>query len=439
MIMLLEFKVQNYKAFKNEVNFSMIPAPKQKGLDYSIFEQKVGSKKINAISSSVIYGPNASGKTTIIGAMDTMRSIVLRGHILNAEDSSPNEASHHLELIPNNQLKDRQPVKFFISFFDKGYQIDYSFTMDVGFFLEAEYERRILEERLDVNGINVFLRNEDLVLNYSKKISELFLQNTKASQQLLNVAKDSINPTELFLMNGFKLIISRQLSDLVSKWFKDKFMVIYKANAMELIRRFDDSKSNSVFVEKTTNQAAKMFGLNSNAIGYVVSNDDSEAKLCSILENASTKQKVAIKADIYESYGTLRFVNIFPLVLKAIYTGGTLVIDEFDASIHPMALMSIINIFHDDEINTKQAQLIFDTHNPIFLNSNLFRRDEIKFVERNSDNYTSDLYALSDFGTSGDKGVRKNEDYMKNYFVSQYGAISDIDFSPLFKEGENDA
>ena len=182
-----------------------------------------------------------------------------------------------------------------------------------------------------------------------------------------------------------------------------------------------------------------MFGLNSNAIGYVVSNDDSEAKLCSILENASTKQKVAIKADIYESYGTLRFVNIFPLVLKAIYTGGTLVIDEFDASIHPMALMSIINIFHDDEINTKQAQLIFDTHNPIFLNSNLFRRDEIKFVERNSDNYTSDLYALSDFGTSGDKGVRKNEDYMKNYFVSQYGAISDIDFSPLFKEGENDA
>lgn len=99
-----------------------------------------------------------------------------------------------------------------------------------------------------------------------------------------------------------------------------------------------------------------------------------------------------------------------------------------------MALMNIINIFHDDEINIYHAQLIFDTHNPIFLNSNLFRRDEIKFVERDEDNFKSDLYSLSDFGTSGTSGVRKNEDYMKNYFISRYGAISDIDFSPVFRE-----
>lgn len=97
--------------------------------------------------------------------------------------------------------------------------------------------------------------------------------------------------------------------------------------------------------------------------------------------------------------------------------------DEFDASIHPMALMSIINIFHNDEINTKHAQLIFNTHNPIFLSTNIFRRDEIKFVERDEDNNNSVLYALSDFGTTGEKGVRKHEDYMKNYFISQYGAI----------------
>jgi AAA15 family ATPase/GTPase len=125
---------------------------------------------------------------------------------------------------------------------------------------------------------------------------------------------------------------------------------------------------------------------------------------------------------------------MFPLVLQAIQTGGTLVVDEFDASIHPMALMSIINIFHNDEINIHRAQLIFNTHNPIFLNSNLFRRDEVKFVERDDDTHESILYALSDFGTSGERGVRKHEDYMKNYFISQYGAIKNVDFSPLFEE-----
>ena len=130
---------------------------------------------------------------------------------------------------------------------------------------------------------------------------------------------------------------------------------------------------------------------------------------------------------LFESYGIVRFVNIFPLVSTALLEGCTLVIDEFDVSIHPMALMSIVNIFHDDEINKNHAQLIFNTHNPIFLNANLYRRDEIKFVERDEETRYSNHYSLSDFGTAGKFGVSKNEDYMKNYFIERYGAINDVD------------
>lgn len=118
------------------------------------------------------------------------------------------------------------------------------------------------------------------------------------------------------------------------------------------------------------------------------------------------QKSAIIAAEIFESYGTIRFINMFPLVIRAILTGGTLVVDEFDASIHPMALISIINIFHNDEVNVNNAQFIFKTHNPKFLNSNIFRRDEIKFVEREEENSNSVLYALSDFGTTGDRGVR---------------------------------
>ncbi len=176
--MFLDFRVENYKSFKNEVSFSMVPAPKQKGLDYSVFGEKIGSKKINAICSSVIYGPNASGKTTIIGAMDTMRSIVLRGHILNVVESYPNEAANNLELIPNNRLNERKPVKFYISFFENKYLIEYVFSMDLGFFLEKDYPRQIVEEKLTVNGITVFKRKNNLKLNYSKKISRVFSYGT---------------------------------------------------------------------------------------------------------------------------------------------------------------------------------------------------------------------------------------------------------------------
>ena len=109
--------------------------------------------------------------------------------------------------------------------------------------------------------------------------------------------------------------------------------------------------------------------------------------------------------------------------------------DELDASIHPMAIMSIIKIFHNNEINIKGAQLIFNTHNPIFLNNTLFRRDEIKFVEK--EDKRSTLYSLSDFKTNGKNGVRNSEDYMKNYFINKYGAIKNIDFSEYLKNMED--
>ena len=57
--MFLEFKVKNFKSIKEELTLSMVPAPKQKGLDYSIQNKFVGKKKYESLSSAVIYGPNA--------------------------------------------------------------------------------------------------------------------------------------------------------------------------------------------------------------------------------------------------------------------------------------------------------------------------------------------------------------------------------------------
>lgn len=434
--MLLEFKTKNYKSFVEETRFSMLAAPKQKGLDYSLCEEKIKGKKLKGLCSSVIYGPNAAGKTNIIGAMDVFRAIVLRGNIRNSEEkTSPNPASTTLELIPNNSFTTPQPVEFSVDFFENGFRIEYSISVDLGTFLDSKYQRKILSEELLVNGDMIFCRTEDLSLGNLKIIKDYLYDSIKHNiSGAMDIAKNSLNQEELFLTNGFKLIFSQKFVKLITEWFTNKFMVIYRADSMQLIKRFADPQKKTIYIEKTTDKAARLFGINSNAVGYVVSDDDSEAKLCSIFKNVKDKKSAAMAAELFESYGTIRFINIFPLVIRAIQTGGTLVVDEFDASIHPMALMSIINVFHNDDLNIYHAQLIFNTHNPIFLNSNIFRRDEIKFVERDDDSHYSTLYALSDFGTTGEKGVRKHEDYMKNYFVSQYGAIKDIDFTPIFEE-----
>ena len=434
--MLLEFRTKNYKSFVDEAVFSLLAAPKQTGLDYSILHEKIGGKEIKGLSTSVIYGPNASGKTNIIGAMDVLRSIVLKGNIRNTEEkSTPNPAADTLELIPNNKLESNQPTEFYIDFMEQNLRIQYEIKMDLGEFLDAQYQRKIVSEKLMVNGCTVYLRENTLTIENTKVIKE-YLLDTKNQDysSIIEIAKNGLVEDELFLTNGFKLLISQSLTKMIVEWFSNKFMVIYRADSMQLIRRFADPKKKTVYVEKTIDKAAKLFGINSNGLGYVKNDEKSEAKLYSLFQNVKSKKVLAVASEIFESYGTIRFVNVFPLVIRAIQTGGTLIVDEFDASIHPMALMSIINIFHNDDINIKHAQLIFNTHNPIFLNSNLFRRDEIKFVEREDDTQNSTLYALSDFKTSGKNGVRKHEDYMSKYFVSRYGAIKDIDFTPIFEE-----
>lgn len=438
--MLLEFKIKNYKSFVEESCFSMVAAPKQKGLDYSLMKTKVKGKEIRGLSSSVIYGSNAAGKTNIIGAMDVLRAIILRGNIRNSEEkSSPNAAAAALELIPNNNAIEGKPVCFSVEFYEEDagdkFRILYELGIDLGGFLDEEYPRKIVSENLFVNGEPIFQRADDLYIGNMKAIKEYLSDVTEQNvESVSEIAKNSLSKDELFLTNGFKLVFSQRFVKLIVDWFSNKFMVIYRADSMQLIKKFADPKKKAIYVEKTTDKAAKLFGVNSNAVGYVVREDESDAKLYSVFQDMKNKKSAAIAAEIFESYGTIRFINMFPLVIKAIQTGGTLVVDEFDASIHPIALMSIINVFHNDDINIHHAQLIFNTHNPIFLNSNLFRRDEIKFVERDDDSHQSILYALSDFGTTGDRGVRKHEDYMGKYFISQYGAIKDIDFTPIFEE-----
>jgi len=430
--MLLEFRVKNYKSFKDELVFSMLPAPKQKGLDYSILKKRAGNKEYKALCSAVVYGPNASGKTNIIGAMDTFKRIILRGHIKNDNEyNSWNKAAYNLELIPNNAKNWHQPIRFSVIFIEKKFHIEYSFDADIGSFLDKEYKRKITFEQLKVNGKLVFERKNDLLIESLEPIIKYLNKDFhQYADSAFLLAKRNLANDELFLMNGFKFMFSSKFVSLITDWLDIQLLIIYRADSVtSMFPNEIDTKMlsniNSLVIEKT----AKCFGVLSNKIGYYRDKEKKHVRLQTTFDSLSE----SISAELYESYGTIRFLNIVPFIITALWLGKTLVIDEFDASIHPMALMNIVNIFHTDEINKKKAQLIFNTHNPIFLNSNMFRRDEIKFMERDDETHASIHYSLSDFGTSGENGVRNNEDYMKNYFINKYGAIKDVDFAPLFE------
>lgn len=430
MNMLLQFKAENFKSFLDEMDFSMTPAPKQKDLEYSILEHKIGNKTYKGLCSAIIYGPNASGKTNIISAMDVFKEIVLKGNIRNSDElRSPNISEGKLELIPNNLNRCPKPTKFYIRFVEGELLVEYELKIDLGLFLDRNYQRKIEFESLRINDKTIYERTDRIEFFNLKSIEKYLITEFRENEDSAKaIARNNLNETELFLTNGFKMMFSSKIVSFILEWFEEKFIVIYRADAAEIKSKLDNTEGGKIFINRTTNDAAKLFGINSNALGYVVPEDGREPQLCSIFKDNG----VAIPAKHFESYGTVRFINIFPLILKALVEGSVLVMDEFDANIHPMGLMNIINIFHDD-INKKNAQLIFNTHNPIFLNANIVRRDEIKFVERDDETHLSAHYSLSDFKTSGSNGVRKADDYLKHYFLGRYGAVKDIDFYDLFE------
>lgn len=418
--MLLEFQFQNYKSFYGEASFSMNAEADQHGLDYSLFDT-TGDNKV--LCCSAIYGSNAAGKTSIIGAMETFRAIVRRGNIRNAEAiSTANYAASRLCLIPNQRASQPKPVKFYVDFIVDKTRFQYELVIDLGLFLDNEYERRVLSETLIFNGKTVFDRKcegHKTTLTVSPHPDLITMFSNVAIANMANAASlalDSLECDELFLTDGFKLIFSPTIAKKIMSWFETQFLIL----------RWDEVSSSDMG-DAVLNTALKLFGANANPI-VNIQNEESNIKLLSSILSRDNQQ-ISIPADVYESEGTIRFIKMFPSIIRVIQSGGTLVIDDFDTSIHSVVLMNIINLFHNDEFNTNHAQLIFTSHNPIFLNSNLLRRDEIKFVERDSDDHTSSLYALSDFGS----GIGKDEDYLKRYLANMYGAIPNIDFTSLFE------
>ncbi len=121
-----------------------------------------------------------------------------------------------------------------------------------------------------------------------------------------------------------------------------------------------------------------------------------------------------------ESKGTQKLFFMSSAIFMALERGGVLVIDELEASLHPMIMEKVIELFHSPETNPNNAQLIFSTHATEILDNRLFRRDQIWFAEKDEFGAT-EIFSLSDI-----KGVRKDMAYGKNYLLGRFGAIPKV-------------
>ena len=429
---LLSFSCKNFKSFKDGFTFSMRPVPHLTGLDYSILSQEAGGKCEKALCSSVIYGPNAAGKTSVVNAASCFKQIVSRGSVLDSSDDVGDGVSDAMSLIPFRFADEAAPTQFEVEFVAKGTKFRYLLSAALGRFLQDGDSRAIVSEELAVNDQLVFARAADEVTALDVgPIGDRCNVGYHPSddERTRKMMSDNLSPQSLLLTTDFNSFCSKQVVSEIREWFAEGLIVINSANRARFapVGLMDEGQA---IVETNLNRIAEEAGLFGTQLAYYRNPETGKTELMTVLGESEGRAS-AISADVIESLGTLRLVSVMPAVLLALERGATIIADEMDASIHPMIMMNIVSLFHNDEVNAAGGQIIFDTHNPVFLNNRLLRRDEIKFVERDPHSKSSRLYALSDFRANGEVSVRKTTDYMKNYFINRYGAIEDVDFTDI--------
>lgn len=415
--MLLQFSVNNYRSIKDTVTFSMLSSLKN--------ENSFKVKKYNLLNSAVIYGANASGKSNLLRAMAFMGRIVLNKiKVIQSTDALP-----HDPFRLNSSTQDASST-FEIVFFIGETKYRYGFELDnTTVYAEWLYaDEKGKEAKLFYRDCE----DEEYVNSQKFKEGYLFFDSSKSkirvsSNQLFIWKCDQdggeISKSILKWFSRFNLIDGLDHGGYINYTMKKMEDLTFRSEMINLVKTADIGIENiTIEEEEVPLDMIEKMGLPIDLKEEILK--DGGLKSVSINtyhkkfdENNNEIGNEIFELDDEESLGTRKFFKMSAPILNTLQEGKILVIDELDASLHPMLTKHLIKLFSDKNINTKNAQLIFATHDTNLLKPQIFKRDQIWFIEKDKYGSTA-LYSILEI-----KGVRANDDFEKQYIQGKYGAI----------------
>jgi len=392
--MLVEFAVENFRSFKDMQRFQMEAAnitSKNKDLD----EQNVfKAKNLNLLKFKAIYGANGSGKSNIVKAMWAMYMIV--------RESFENEkVLEHIRPFYLDSITNQAPSFFQIVFIYENIQYRYGFEAD---------RERIHSEWLFVKRrkeVPYFLREDDEIVDYNENSFSEIKAVLKNKHNNALFRKNSLVLSVLTLLNG-------KVTTLISSYIlKTKFLSNRNEGLLKILYEKLDFLKNITFKKKTLDL---LRGID-NSITNVHVNEKSETLIQRTYKQEGITKSVDFYLDEEEAEGTKKIFYLSLFIFETLKNGSTLMIDEFDARLHPLLSEKIVNLFNNKQTNPNNAQLIVVTHNTNLMDADLLRRDQILLVNKNQKG-ESNIVDLVDF-----KGIRNTASYEKDYLMGKYGAL----------------
>ncbi len=393
--MLLEFSVSNFRSIRERADFSMLASS-----DCTHSENLITSDATSyrILRGAEIFGPNGSGKTSIIRAVETMANIVL-----NSKDYRDDFA---LPSNPHKLSSPDEPTFFAVLFIRNGIKYSYGFSF---------FSDRITEEYLywwpGRKRATVFERS-----------SETEFEFTESFRKCGESIRDRLRRNSLILSLCAAVLNDETIRNAYSFFSED--LVFYPGERDWLGKTVLSIQDNPVFKEK--------FITFMNRLGIKLCDVDTVAtdplkygtgKYYPV--NETPKVRIDRLRSVYgkfeldwdlESAGVQKLYSIAWPLFYSLENSSIFIWDEIETHLHPFIVESVVNLFIGNTLSS--AQLIFTSHDTDLLNLKSLRRDQIWFTRLDEDTMSTHLYSLCEY-----RNIRKDENRKRGYTIGRYGAL----------------
>lgn len=400
--MIIDFSAENFMAFQSKVTFSFEPSNQISRFGTNFIDVS-GAKILKTLG---VYGPNNTGKSCSIDALKSIR------HVLRGSSLEDYFRDHHLE---PNWFSESSISSFSIRFVSNGriYRYSFSFDFKTFVFLSESIEKQNLD------GSLVTLLSFDTLVNKYEGSNQKSVSSLKVISHR-NPMFSSLN------VDDYPLLRDAQ-NDFLS--FANSLLFFGGTGTYNIQRTISLLKEGG---EGSKDILSFVKGADVNLDDFRYSKKEQEtlkdgrAMLSDIPFLVSDYHGHEVPSYLYDSRGSQKIEALAGFVIDVLRKGGTLIVDEIDASLFFKVSRAVVSAFNNTA--NEKAQLFFTTHDVSLMDTKyLLRKDQIYFVNRNKETRLVDVKRLSSF-TSRKDGIRGNEDVAARYRKDLLEELPDPDF-----------
>ena len=436
--MIIQLTIENFKSFleSTTIDFASGTASKLSG---NLLRHRNGER---FVKSMALYGPNASGKTTILDGLYALGAFVL----FSSQDQKPTSRIPRFEPFALNQPSSKSPTRIALTIDLE----DDRFTLDV-----SATANRVWNEVLKVQRITKQPSRKTTITtliertwDLDKKKYLVTLHEDLGTKLTRSAVNEQTTPNRLML--GKLASMNSNVASRIIEWFDEdlQFYDMHRNPLTEgavLSETARQLKENSAFasnVERFLKDAdtgiRELRVVDEEFIEPIFSESDKKLEFKeSTKPGLSFRHATGDSSEVFfrmqqESSGTLRFVALLAAILQPSSRRRLICIDELSASMHPDLVRRLIRIVHSSSYNGSGNQLLFTTHDTHLMDPNeLLRRDQVTICSKNrvGRSTTKRLDVFHD-------AARSDANLQKQYLQGRFGGIPQ--FGPTLEDVPSD-